>query len=461
MSITGGFIVPHPPVIIPEIGKGREAEIQKTMAAYQKCAMQIARLKPSTIILTSPHSAMYLDYFHISPGSHAKGDFSEYRAKNVAITVEYDEEVADCLVKHAARQGIPAGFVGEKSPELDHGTMIPLYFINQLYKDYKLVRIGLSGLSLQMHYRFGMCIAETVQTLERNTVFIASGDLSHKLLPNGSNGYAQEGETFDKLVTEAMEYGDFLRFLQFEDPFLEKAAECGLRSFVIMAGALDRKEVKSELLSYEGPFGVGYGVASFLPYRYSAERAILDKSVEAELLRLEKSMETESHHVRLARYSLEYYIKNRQLPRLPEGLPKNFYTERSGVFISIKKESNLRGCIGTSLPSRVNIAEEIMVNAVRAGTKDPRFSPIRADELSYLEYSVDVLSKPEPVESEAALDVKKYGIIVTHGRKKGVLLPDLPGVDTVKDQIRIARQKAGISEGEPVSLSRFEVVRYQ
>lgn len=466
MPITGSFIVPHPPLIIPDIGKGQESGIQSTINACREVAKRIAVLKPETIIVTTPHSIMYQDYFHISPGKHGKGDFGNYRAGNVQVETAYDMEFVSALELRASRMGIPAGTYGERTSSLDHGAMIPLYFVNQCYQDYEMIRIGLSGLPAEDHYRLGMCIAETVRELERNVVFIASGDLSHKLTAEGPYGFSQEGSDFDRQVTQAMAKGDFLTFLQFDSDFLEKAAECGLKSFQIMAGALDRTDVESELLSYEGPFGVGYAVAAFRPLRENQDRDFLEQYGRAEAGRLQRKRETESEYVRLARYTLEHYVMGKKhsmedrLPELPDDLPANFLSERAGVFVSIKRKGNLRGCIGTISPRSDCIAEEIRSNAISAGTKDPRFDPIQESELKELEYSVDVLAEPEPIESAAELDVKRYGVIVSRGRKQGLLLPDLAGVDTVEEQIRIAKQKAGIREGEPVQLERFKVVRY-
>lgn len=133
---------------------------------------------------------------------------------------------------------------------------------------------------------------------------------------------------------------------------------------------------------------------------------------------------------------------------------------KQGVFCSIHKDGRLRGCIGTIGPTKENIAQEIVANAISAATRDPRFDPIQKHELAKLSYSVDVLSKPEKIDSRDQLDVKRYGVIVTHNEKRGLLLPNLDGVDTVSEQIAIAKQKAGIWDDEPVELQRFEVVRH-
>ena len=135
--------------------------------------------------------------------------------------------------------------------------------------------------------------------------------------------------------------------------------------------------------------------------------------------------------------------------------------QKAGVFVSIHKSGELRGCIGTFEPQKANVAEETIANAISSATRDPRFFPITPDELKDLEYSVDVLTKPEPVKSQDQLDPKKYGVIVECGWRRGLLLPDLEGVDSVDYQIDICRQKAGIMPHEPVKLYRFEVKRYK
>lgn len=460
MPIKAAFIVPHPPIILPEIGRGEERKIQKTTDAYMEIAEKISEIRPETIIVTSPHSILYSDYFHISPGKKAKGDMRRFGVKNLTIEAMYDSEFVQALSAEAEKDDIPAGTLGERNPELDHGTFIPLYFINKFYREYKLVRIGLSGFSHLEHYRFGKVIARTVEKLGRNAVFVASGDLSHKLLSGGPYGFAKEGPVFDRQVTEAMEKADFLTFLNFDPSFCEAAAECGLRSFIIMAGALDGKEVKSKLLSYEGPFGVGYAVASFEVTGDDRTRHFDIAYEEEQRKRINEIKSGEDAYVKLARLSLETYVRTGKFAELPKDLPAEMLNRKAGVFVSIKKHGQLRGCIGTISAVTKCIAEEILRNAVSAGTEDPRFPPVTEKELDELVYSVDVLSEPEPISSMDQLDVKKYGVIVTCGYRRGLLLPDLEGIDTPEQQVEIALRKAGIRPDEPYTMQRFEVVRH-
>jgi len=460
MSIAGAFVVPHPPLIIPEVGKGEEVKVKKTIESYHEIARRIAAIKPDTIVITTPHSIMYSDYFHISPGAKASGDFGRFGAKKVAFKVEYDEDFVNDLENLAIKEELQAGTLGEREPALDHGSMVPLYFINQYYTDYKLVRIGLSGLSFTDHYRLGKCIAAISEKLNRRVVFVASGDLSHKLKEDGPYSFAEEGVRFDADLTKALKEGDFLALMEFSPDSCEAAAECGLRSFIIMAGALDKKAVKADFLSYEETFGVGYAVCEF-KITGEDESRVFDKiftQKQKAIARLRQ--ENEDAYVHLARKSLEHYLKTGKYLPLPEGLPEEMLHRKAGVFVSLKKHGSLRGCIGTISPVTKNIAMEIIRNAVSAGVEDPRFPPVREDELDELVYSVDVLGEPEPVADYSELDVKRYGVIVSSGRKRGLLLPDLEGVDTVEKQVEIARKKAGIYNNEKISLQRFEVVRH-
>jgi AmmeMemoRadiSam system protein A len=164
--------------------------------------------------------------------------------------------------------------------------------------------------------------------------------------------------------------------------------------------------------------------------------------------------------VALAKETVEMYAREGKMPSPPADLPPEMQ-KQAGVFVSIHKHGDLRGCIGTFEPQQKNIAGEIIVNAVSASTRDPRFAAITESELEDLDYSVDVLTTPEPVDDVSQLDPKKYGVIVEAGWRRGLLLPDLEGVDSAEYQIDICRQKGGIDPNEPVQLYRFEVERYK
>lgn len=468
MGIAAGFMVPHPPLIVAEIGRGEEKKIQHTVDAYCEATRQIGECKPETIVILSPHQIMYADYFHISPGKGAKGDFGNFRAKDVQFEVSYDTEFVDELCLLAEERNLPAGTMGERDKKLDHGTMVPLYFIDQFLRDYKIVRIGLSGLPLTRHYELGECIREAAERLGRKIVVVASGDLSHRLKEDGPYGYQAEGPEYDKRIMEVMGSGNFSELFDFSEKFCDKAGECGHRSFTIMAGAFDKTNVEAKQFSYEGPFGVGYGICTYKALGENPERNFREQFEEKEKRRLSELRDKEDIYVKLARRTIEKYIisgRKLKVPKeLPEkmqrALPEEMLQHRAGTFVSIKKDGQLRGCIGTIQAVQGCIAEEIVENAISAAVRDPRFSPIEPEELESLVISVDVLGETQKISSPEELDTRRFGVIVTKGHRRGLLLPNLEGIDTVEEQIAIAKQKAGIGEHEAVELERFEVIRH-
>mgnify|MGYP001008827758 FL=1 len=459
MSILSAYVLPHPPLILPEVGRGEEKKIQLTVNAYERAMKEAAEQKPDTVIIASPHTVMYADYFHIAPGEEAEGSFAQFGAEEVTIAARYDTVLAKEIEMEAGEIGIEAGPVGGRNAALDHAVMIPLHFLHAHMRDFRVVRLGISGLSPLDHYNFGKCVARAVDTLGRRAVFIASGDLSHKLTPEGPYGFAPEGPRFDKACMKYLEEGDFLKLLRMERALYEPAAECGLRTFWMMAGALDGQALKIKKLSYQGPFGVGYGVVSLRVTRADVRRSFAERYEMLERQAQEERRAAEDEYVRLARHAIETIVTTGKLPERPANLPAEM-AERAGVFVSLKKDGELRGCIGTFEPTTKNIAEEILQNAASAALRDPRFPPVKKEELDALVYSVDVLTEPELVAGADALDVKKYGVIVEYRARKGLLLPDLAGVDTVEEQLRIARQKGGIPADAPIRIWRFEVTRH-
>lgn len=465
MSILAAYCVPHPPIIIPEIGRGEEVKIQQTTDALHRIAREIAQLKPDTIILTTPHMIMYQDYFHIAPGKKGHGDFMQFGAPQVSIDATYDEELIKKLSLHLAKESFPAGTEGVQDATFDHATMVPLYFIKKDYTDFDLVRIGLSGFDLASHYQLGRHIQQVVEELGRRCVIVASGDLSHRLKEDGPYGYNPNGPIYDQKIMSALSSGNFNEILKMDPELYEAAGECGHRSFAIMAGCLDRKKVHSEAYSYEGPFGVGYGTIAIQVEGQDDSRDFLDQYLQHTKKASEIKRQEASPLVRLAlatidaklkgnRFNLKEYLKT-------QNMPEAFLTEQAGTFVTLKKNDQLRGCIGTIAPTTNTIVEEVVRNAIEAAFYDPRFPALSPEELPQIICSVDVLSPAEAIKSEAELDPMQYGVIVTKGHRRGLLLPHLAGVDTVADQLNIAKSKAGIGPDEDCELERFKVVRYE
>ncbi|KYH33519.1 AmmeMemoRadiSam system protein A [Neomoorella mulderi] len=448
--------MPHPPVMVPEVGRGEVARITATVTAVKELAAKLAARRPEVVVIISPHGPVFRDAVGLWATGQLKGDLAAFRAGEVKFTYRLDLELSRDIADAAREAGLPVAWLDAAAcrrygltPELDHGMMVPLYFLRQAGIDTPLVAMGMAFLQRQQLYTFGAALARAVAASPHRVLLVASGDLSHRLLPGAPAGYDPRGKDFDARVKELLAAVDVEGILAIPEELAEKAGECGLRSFIMGLGALDGYEVRGEVLSYEGPFGVGYLVAHLEPVGEAPERSLLAK---------DKKPVAESLPVRLARQSLEYYLRTGKVLPVPEPLPPEL-AGRAGAFVSIKKHGSLRGCIGTIGPTRTNLAEEIIYNALAAGLEDPRFPPVTVDELPELQYSVDVLSEPEPA-TLADLDPKVYGVIVSRGRRRGLLLPDLEGIDTVEEQVAIARQKGGIGPDEPYQIERFKVTRY-
>ena len=461
--ITMGILVPHPPIMVDGIGGSDDLQqIEKTRAAMRTVARKLEESKPDTVVIFTPHGTVYRDAVIVYGDRKFSGDLSRFGLKR-SWHWENDLPLAEAIEELGRNAGLPvymmplAEVSRGREKGLDHGVLAPLSFFREdWFEHVKLVVIPLSYLSLEELYQFGAVVAKAAEGLRRRVAVIASGDLSHCLKPGAPAGYRPEGEEFDRRLVELIKGNDVLPFFEMDPHWLEKAAECGFRSVIMLLGTLDGLDFQGEVHSYEGPFGVGYAVASFeiRGKRPSLQRALFD----ARRARVEERRSRESALVRYARKVVEAYVSGEKLPE-PEGL-EEFRGQKSGVFVSIKEHGQLRGCIGTTEPTQDDIIEEVTHNAIAAATRDPRFDPVEAFELENLVYSVDVLKPAEPVTDMRALDPKRYGVIVSCGSRRGLLLPDLEGIDTAEEQVAIARRKAGIGPDEPVQLQRFEVVRY-
>ena len=284
MAILGAIAVPHPPLIVPAVGRGEEVRIQATIDAYYQATEQLLARKPDVLVISSPHAPLFRDGFHVTTDAQLAGSMAQFRAPWERIVADCDTELAREIVRRANAAGIVAVGSDRYRDPMDHATFVPLYFVRETWKRMlqgdaaasqadarpdipcPIVRVGLSGLSPQTHRALGQVIAEAAAALGRKVGYIASGDLSHKLLEDGPYGFAPEGPVFDERIGEIFASGDLEGLFEFDEEFCDAAAECGLRSFQIMAGALDGMDCRTNMLSNEGPFGVGYGVATLFPY---------------------------------------------------------------------------------------------------------------------------------------------------------------------------------------------------
>lgn len=508
LMIDLAVLVPHPPIIISEVGGAKAQQAESTIQGMSAIAGLIEQTVPETLIVISPHAPIFADAIAIDGAESLHGDLKQFGASSAAVSFDNDLDLAEMIVAESAQGPIPAVILNEdlrkryRLPDaLDHGATVPLLFLRNLADRCRLIVMGFAMQSYENLYRFGMCVASAVRKSARKTVLIASGDLSHRLIPGAPSGYDPSGLEFDRQLMAAITKMDVRSIMSMDADLIARAGECGLRSLIIMLGALDGVAVQSEVKSYEGPFGVGYGVAVFFPGDADPGRnlaAIIENDKHQRTL---QRMASESPLVKLARQTVQNSLQHQaqdldwdwaedrervqdqvqardqaqaqahdrdqaqaqarpaevDFPQdLKEKLPS-----RAGVFVSIKKDGQLRGCIGTIEPTTASIADEIIQNAVSAAFRDTRFEPISADELDDLVFSVDVLYPAESISSIDELDPRKYGVIVRKGHRSGLLLPDLEGVDTAQEQVAIAKKKAHLGEDDEVDLYRFEVQRFK
>ncbi len=266
MSLVGCFAVPHPPIIVPEVGGDNLAQAEDTVRAMDAVRRRAAELEPDTIVLLSPHSPLARSQMGVSMASSYKGSLAYFRAPGVRLALENDTDLAEAIMDAAEAHGIPV--VETLSPgepyDLDHGAMVPLVFLTgALRKPVRLVLLSFSYLPLDEHVRFGKAIGEAISAAPQRIVYVASSDLSHRLLPGAPAGYDPRAPEFDRAVAGAFAAGDWEALLGIDTGLVACAGECGYRSLAVLSGVVAQFEAEggtthNRLLSYEGPWGVGY-----------------------------------------------------------------------------------------------------------------------------------------------------------------------------------------------------------
>ncbi len=266
-GITAGCIVPHPPLLIPSIGGRDREKVRSTYLAMEELARRLADLTPSVLVMISPHTPMYRDAFTIKSAPEMSGSFASFGQPRVRITKRNELELVETLLELAQEEGLPLskssaqyGRWYEGGEELDHGLLVPLYYLDQAFET-PVISLSISGLSYRDHFRLGNIAARACAELGHKAVFVASGDLSHRLMRGAPAGYSPRGAEFDARIRDIAATGDFDSLMDIPESLVEEAGECGFRSIHAMWGALRNGALRNEVLSYEGPFGVGYLVS--------------------------------------------------------------------------------------------------------------------------------------------------------------------------------------------------------
>ncbi|MFA6553522.1 MAG: AmmeMemoRadiSam system protein B [Patescibacteria group bacterium] len=255
-------ISPHPPILIPDIGKDNVRFIKKTTAAMKRLAQDLYAAKPDTIVIISPHGQMHTDAFSLNMSNDFEANFKEFGDLHTKINLKGDVR----LIHHykeilESKQRV----VLTNSPVLDHGAGVPLYFLTQALdlKKLRIVPISYSLLDYENHYQFGMALQQDMLNDTKRIAIIASGDLSHRLTEDAPAGFSHWAKKFDETLMKKIQNKDTEGILKLDADFVEEAGECGLRSIIMMLGMLNTINHEPEIYSYEGPFGVGYMVANY------------------------------------------------------------------------------------------------------------------------------------------------------------------------------------------------------
>lgn len=444
-----GIIAPHPPIMVSAVGGADAGATRASADSMGVAARLLASYDPDTIVVMSPHSPAVAGSFAVDTASQYSGTLAKFGAAHTAMTCKGDPILAAVLLERLARRGVPAVDRASNSSlhsgQLDHGVVVPMSFLDPNGR-WPIMVLSLSYLPAGTHAVLGEEVAAAAADLGRRIAFVASGDCSHRLTRDAPAGYSPRGAELDELLQHLIGASDFEGLAHIDPALAEAGGECGLRSFVTLGGAT--RPSHARVLSYEAPWGVGCLTAVV------NEEAVTPRSGS----RQGAAGFDESEIVILARAAIEAFIRTREVLE-PEPLADPKYPSHAGAFVSLHRGGELRGCIGTIAPTHGTLAEEVVHNAIEAATRDPRFPPLSIMELDPLDIKVDVLHEPEKCSREE-LHPRDYGVIVSSGHRRGLLLPDLEGVDTSDQQIEIACRKAGISPHESIEIERFRVDRY-
>lgn len=446
-----GIIAPHPPIMVKDVGGPRAAVTQESLDALADAGRALGTWDPDTIVVMSPHSPAFSDAFVIETTARLSGSFAQFGAARAHYSYRTDTEFAHALLSDLSERGIPAvdrALEPQLSPgTLDHGLMVPMSFLDPSGR-WPVVEIALSYLPYDVHRKVGESVADVARTLGRRVAFVASGDCSHRLTPDAPAGFDSRAADLDRAIVERVSAGDFRGLARIDPDVVEAGGECGLRSFITLGGFAG-DPAPTRVLAYEGPWGVGYLTALVGDAALRAADAGAGPAPPA----------AESEIVALARRTIGTYVREGRT-LVAEQLVDARLPAQAGVFVSLHRNGELRGCIGTILATQPSVAEEVVHNAIEAAMHDPRFPALTVDELDDLEVKVDVLHAPEQCTIDD-LDPSDYGVIVTSGWRRGLLLPDLEGVDDVETQVSIAMRKAGIRPNDRCGFERFKVDRYE
>ncbi len=443
-TVVCAVLMPHAPVLIPGVSTHGESPVAASQHAMRTAATLLLRHRPDGIVLISPHSPRRSRAFGIWTDSRVSGSLACFNAPHAEINLPLDLAMARAIALEAGARNLETWSIS--SHPLDHGALVPLWFLAEAGWDGPTVVLSLHFSKYDGIVLFGEAIAAAADALSHRIAIVASGDMSHSHACRPAGGDHPRANSFDEAFLTLVGSGDYRALRHIPESLRETASEDAIDPTLIATAAAGWRSNGHKLLCYEAPLGVGYGTAllfseSSLP---DADAVSFGKSGG----RLLPS---------IARHAIESAVAGSVEPPPP---PFDDYTsEKHGVFVALRKrDGSLRGFAGSPEPVTPNIVFEVWRNARLAAKSDARFHPVSADEVAGLLLEVSVVHSIEKVSSPEELDPAVYGVVVSTGDgRKGLLLPGSKAITTVDDQLRLARQKGSIQPGEPATVLRFQV----
>jgi MEMO1 family protein len=448
MPIPCAVLMCHAPIALPEVAGNRARQCSLTTRAMTDIAMRLCAHAPDLLVIVSPHAPRHPTRWGICTESPLRGDFGRFGADHVGLTLPGAPEAGTRLNALARKAGLMTREIA--ADRLDHGALVPLHFVRQAGWDGPTLLIALPYPGTRTEATMGRVIAELAEQSGQRWAFLASGDMSHRLIPSAPSGYHPQAKEFDRTFKARIDAGDLRGACAVDADLREIAAEDVVDSCTVAAAAVDYRSDGHRTYGYEGPFGVGYLEAVLFEDKPPSERGTRNHSDrQSGEGRPWQSM------LRIAREAIAAKISHSAAR--PHSLPTPWNTPQ-GVFVTLRDaRGELRGCIGHVESLYGTLAEEIAACAAAAATQDTRFARVTPDELPHLTIEISLLSKPEIVTDLSVLDPKRYGVVVSAGRARGVLLPDIEGVDTIEEQLRIAAGKGHLPAGRTWTIERFTV----
>lgn len=272
MSLIFCGFSPHPPLLVPDIGRENIKEVEKTQEALREMAKMVKEKNPEAIVMITPHGPILPDAICIECPAVIKGSFANFGVPHISAALNVDTKLAKDIADRAEEMGVSAILMDQNNADkfhvplyLDHALLVPLYYLGEAGLSVPIVPVTMAFLSYPELYEFGKALDKAISASGKRIAVIASGDLSHRLIKSAPAGYDPMGKVFDEKIIKSLEKFDVKSILNLDEALIERAGECGLRPLIMMLGALHSAKVASKVLSYEGPFGVGYAVAAFEP----------------------------------------------------------------------------------------------------------------------------------------------------------------------------------------------------